>query len=193
MPHTVYFIRHGQTEWNVAGRLQGQTDIPINETGQGQALRNGATLAGLLSSPQDFDFVCSPLSRTRETMEIIRRKLGLEPTGARTDDRLKEIRFGKFEGKTYAEAAADMPEEARLREENKWLNAPPGGESYADLTLRVGDWFSSITCDTVCVSHGGVSRALRGYVLDIPKLELVELDIPQDKVLKIVAGQIEWL
>ncbi len=193
MTFTLYFIRHGQTDWNAAGRLQGQTDIPINEVGRAQAKRNGETLAGLLSAPQEFDFVASPLLRPRETMEIIRKELGLEPEKYATDKRLMEIRFGKFEGMTFYEMSQEMPEEFAHREKDKWLNRPPEGESYADLTARVQEWYSALKRDTICVAHGGVSRSLRGIVLDLPGHEIVELDVPQDKVLKVEAGQIEWL
>ena len=193
MTFTLYFVRHGQTDWNAAGRMQGQTDIPINEIGRAQALRNGETLAGLLPSPQDFDFISSPLARPRETMEIIRSALGLEPYGFPTDERLMEIKFGEFEGMTLEEMSMEMPEEFEHREKDKWLNRPPGGESYADLTARVEQWYSTLERDTICVAHGGVSRALRGIVLNLAPAEIVELDVPQDKVLKVEAGEIAWL
>jgi len=188
MTFTLYFIRHGQTDWNAARRMQGQTDIPINEVGRGQARRNGETLAGLLSAPQDFDFIASPLSRPRETMEIIRDALGLEAKDFPTDKRLMEISFGKFEGMTFDEISKKMPEEFAHRQKDIWLNAPPGGESYADLTERVEQWYLELKRDTICVAHGGVSRSLRGIVLKLPPAEIVELDVPQDKVLKVEAG-----
>ena len=65
----IYMIRHGQTDWNAEGRLQGQQDIPLNEIGRAQATRNGSTLLSSAGSAiADFDFVASPLSRTRETL-----------------------------------------------------------------------------------------------------------------------------
>ncbi len=193
MTFTLYFIRHGQTDWNVAGRMQGQTDIPINEVGRGQARRNGEVLAGLLSAPQECDFIASPLSRPRETMEIIREALGLEPKEYPTDKRLMEIRFGEFEGMTFDEISKKMPEEFARRQKDIWRNAPPGGESYSELTARVEEWYQGLERDTICVAHGGVSRSLRGVVLKLSPAEIVELDVPQDKVLKVEAGQIEWL
>ncbi len=193
MTFTLYFIRHGQTDWNAAGRMQGQTDVPINEVGRTQARRNGDTLAGLLSPPQGFDFIASPLSRPRETMEIIRGALGLEPKDYPTDKRLMEIRFGEFEGMTFDQISEKFPEEFAHRQKDIWLNAPPGGESYSELTARVEEWYLELERDTICVAHGGVSRSLRGIVLKLPPAEIVELDVPQDKVLKVEAGQIEWL
>ena len=140
-----------------------------------------------------FDFVASPLSRTRETMEIIRPELSLKPGGYRLDQRLREISFGDFEGGTWGDAEAERPEETAHRNADPWRNAPPGGESYEMLSRRDADWLQTVEQDTVCVAHGGVSRVLRGLVLDLDPAEIVELDVPQDKVLKIERNTIEWL
>src|SRR6185312_12901881 len=89
---TLYFIRHGETDWNRDQRYQGQRDIPLNATGRGQAARNGKVLAGALGErAAGLDYVASPLERARETMQIVRRELGLPPDAFRTDDRLKEV------------------------------------------------------------------------------------------------------
>ena len=68
----IYFLRHGETDWNAAGRLQGRADIPLNAKGRGQARRNGGMLAELIDKPSAMHFVASPLTRTRETMQIAR-------------------------------------------------------------------------------------------------------------------------
>lgn len=91
---TIYFIRHGQTDWNAEGRFQGQCDIPLNDTGRAQAGRNGRALATAIGAADGFDFVSSPLQRASETMRILRRELGLDPTDFRTDARLVEINVG---------------------------------------------------------------------------------------------------
>ena len=67
---TIYFIRHGETDWNAQARYQGQADVPMNETGRTQARRNGETLRRLLPDIASADFVASPLARARETMRI---------------------------------------------------------------------------------------------------------------------------
>src|SRR5690606_32233692 len=76
---TIYLVRHGQTDWNAEYRLQGQADTDLNETGRAQAGRNGRRLAGLVADPAGFDFVSSPMRRTRETMERLRAAMGLDP------------------------------------------------------------------------------------------------------------------
>ena len=161
-----YFMRHGETDWNVEGRLQGQRDTPLNRVGYGQAVRCGAILRGLLASdgrdPATFDCVASPLVRARKTMELVRAELGLEAAGYRTDARLAELSFGRWEGLTFAEVKRDPADVAALatREHDKWGFRPPGGESYADLLVRVRQWTDTVARDTIVVAHGGVARTL---------------------------------
>src|SRR5437016_4548078 len=100
MPPPLYYIRHGETDWNREGRLQGQREIPINANGRAQARRCGEILHDLLArEPQTtLDFVASPLGRARATMELARVALGLDPQSYRVDERLTEISFGNWEG-----------------------------------------------------------------------------------------------
>src|SRR5882724_1877212 len=125
-PPVLYYIRHGETDWNVAARLQGQRDIPINANGRAQADCCGEILRDLLArEPGAPDFVASPLERTRETMERIRSVLGRDPLAYRTDERLAEVSFGQWEGLTLAGVAARFPDEAAARERDKWGFTPP--------------------------------------------------------------------
>jgi probable phosphoglycerate mutase len=161
---TIYYLRHGQTDWNAAGRFQGSQDIPLNEIGRQQAAHAGGILKGLMAqhghTPGDFGFVSSPLGRARSTMEFVRTQLELPPQDYALDDRLREIGFGHWEGTTLLEQEASHPELFAARLVDKWGIPPPSGESYAEVTLRVRDWVESLTGDTVAVAHGGTARAL---------------------------------
>lgn len=190
---TLYFVRHGETEWNRTRRLQGQIDTPLNDTGREQAARNGRTLATLGLDLGSMPFVASPLSRCTETMEIIRENAGLPRSGYATDDRLKEIHFGHWQGAFWPEVPSLDPEGHAQREKDHFAWRPRGGESYADLTARTAEWLSEIGEDTVCVAHGGVSRALRGHVLGLDTAEVPELPVPQDKILVLKAGGMAWV
>ncbi len=180
--HTIYFVRHGETDWNREGRLQGQQDIPLNTLGRAQARRNGEVLRDVVTDPDRFDFVSSPLGRARQTMEILREAMGLDPSAYHLDDRLRELTFGTWEGITMSELRDRNPEGYAARRADKWRFAPPGGESYEMATGRVRDWMDSLTADTIVTGHGGISRALRGLLFDMPKKDIPSLETPQDKV-----------
>ena len=192
MPY-LYVIRHGQTGWNAEARLQGQRDIPLNDTGRAQARKNGKTLLRLLKQPQDFDFVASPLIRAGETMELIRGELGLAKTGFRDDERLKEVDFGDWEGRTRAWLLAETPELLKKREADGWNFCPPNGESYARMSTRVAAWLNDVQKDTVMVAHGGVLRILQVLVAGAPPRAAPELPAPQDQVMQIIKNRIEWI
>lgn len=190
---TLYFLRHGQTDWNAQARYQGQVDIPLNDFGRSQALRNGQMLRSLLPQPDAIDYVTSPLERTRETMDIVRTALSLPTQGVRTDDRLREMNYGHWEGQLASDLPQTDPDGVAERARDWWHWRPTGGESYEDLTARVNGWLSTIERDTVVSSHGGVSRALRGAVVPVPREEVPRLQVPQDRILILRRGFMEWL
>lgn len=192
---TVYFVRHGETDWNAEARLQGQADTDLNDTGRAQGSANGRLLAGLIADPAAFDFVASPMRRTRETMERLRAAMGLAPSGYRTDPRLVEVNFGDWQGHTFAELEAVDPGCFARRQADKWAFVPPGegAESYAQLAGRVRPWLEGVTGDTVCVTHGGVMRAVFSLAGALEPNEAVMLPIPQDRILRLEGGALDWL
>jgi len=190
---TIVFVRHGQTDWNVEGRLQGQRDVPLNATGRAEAKRNGEVILARLPEAVGFDFVSSPLSRTRETMEILRAAMGLDPKAYAVDPRLLEITFGELEGLTYRDVEARDPGWSRARHADKWNYLPPGGESYSMLSVRIVGWFDSLAAETLVVAHGGVGRVLRAHLLGLDKEASVSEDFPQDRVFLWRDGKPEWL
>jgi broad specificity phosphatase PhoE len=191
---TIYFVRHGETDWNLAQRYQGQRDIPLNATGRAQAARNGRTLALTLGREVGaLDYVSSPLVRARETMEIMRREIGLPPDGYRTDARLREIDYGDWEGELWGELSVKDPQGFAAREADRWGWQPRGGESYRALSERVAGWLGEIERDVVVAAHGGVMRVLCGLCGGLEPAEIFRLDVPQDKVLVIEAGRTHWL
>ncbi|MGB5901661.1 MAG: histidine phosphatase family protein [Xanthobacteraceae bacterium] len=161
---TIYFIRHGETAWNAAGRFQGSKDIPLNDLGRVQATHAGDVLGDLVArnghALDDLAFVASPLMRARVTMELVRTELRLPPEGFALDDRLREIAYGEWEGSTLPEMRASHPDLFAERERDKWHVSPPGGESYVSVTQRMREWYDSLPGNTVAVSHGGTARAL---------------------------------
>lgn len=190
---TLVYLRHGETDWNVEGRLQGQRDVPINAKGRGQAHHNGEIIARKIPEALGYDFVASPLWRSCETMQIARRAMGLDPEAYSTDDRLKELSFGDWEGFTYRDMDRQEPGVIANREANKWTFQPPGGESYEMLLKRVEGWLASLTRPTVAVAHGGVGRVLRVHLLGLDPDATVVEDFPHDRVFLWRDGKGDWL
>jgi probable phosphoglycerate mutase len=183
---TIYYVRHGLTDWNAQQRLQGRHDVPLNAEGCRQARRCGEILLGLLRragcAPPDLDYVSSPLVRARRTMEILRATLGLPEHGFRVDERLAEIAFGAWEGLTYAEVMLRDRDVVARREADKWRFLPPGGESYEQLTSRLRAWLETVDRDTVVSAHGGTARALVAHLELKAAADAVHVPIDQGVV-----------
>lgn len=191
---TIYFIRHGETDWNLEGRLQGQKDIPLNDLGRVQAEEAGRRLRTICPLYEDLAYAASPMRRTRETMEILREAIGLHPEGYRLDERLIEITFGAWEGMTWKEVRRAEPQLAALRERDKWNYAPPGGgESYAMLVDRIRPVLDDLTRDTVVVAHGGVARAFLSVCCGISSRQAASMDIWQGRVLVFEGRNHRWV
>lgn len=195
LAHRLIFLRHGETDWNVEGRLQGQHDIPLNGRGRDQAAATGRTVRDAFG--EDFltrlQFAASPLSRTRETMELSRAAMGLDPSVYALEPRLMELSFGRWEGLVWPEVKALDPWAAKAREKNKWTFCPPGGESYAMLADRLSPWLESLNDDILVVSHGGVARVLLHLVGGLSIASAPMADIHQGRVLVFEAGGAQWL
>ena len=182
----IYYVRHGLTDWNVQHRLQGRHDVPLNALGRAQAVRCGEILHDLFlrdgGKAEDLDYVSSPLIRARTTMEIMRSTLGLESTGYGVDTRLAEISFGEWEGLTYADVLARDKDIAIKRESDKWGFRPPGGESYAQVTARISQWYATLERDTVVAAHGGTARALIAHLALAPAQDATHHSVDQGVV-----------
>jgi broad specificity phosphatase PhoE len=156
---TVFLIRHGETEWNAAGRWQGHADVPLSATGREQAARLARRLAqeGIC-----FDALySSDLSRARETAEALGGALGLRPVSSPA---LREIDLGAWSGKTRAEIAAVFPDQWRMLQRDEDF-ARGGGETFHALQKRAGDWMLRTAekhpGETILtVTHGGWIRAV---------------------------------
>jgi probable phosphoglycerate mutase len=189
---TVYYIRHGETEWNATGRLQGRHDVPLNARGREQAGHCGRVLRDLFAREgrtlTDFDYVSSPLVRASETMELAREALGLRRQGYATDERLAEIAFGDWEGCTLAQLQTRDPQRLAAREHDKFRFLPPNGESYEMVMKRMGQWYDGLTRDTVAAAHGGTARALIAHLGIAHKNAAPLVDIAQGVVYVFAPG-----
>ncbi|VFU09661.1 histidine phosphatase family protein [Methylocella tundrae] len=159
MPTRFCLIRHGETAWNAAGRLQGHVDIPLNDVGRAQAKAAARTLATL-----SFNAIySSDLARALQTATDASPGLGLDIVATPA---LRERCLGAFQGLTHAEAQARYPSDyARFRAREP-DHAPPGGESLHDFSARIEAAFTSAADQrrgetVLVVTHGGVLDVLR--------------------------------
>ncbi|MFQ5623467.1 MAG: histidine phosphatase family protein [Paracoccaceae bacterium] len=161
----IYVLRHGQTEWNVAGRHQGRSDSPLTEVGRAQARRQGAILKSAGVGGRGLPAYCSPQGRAAATADLALAPIAAVPT---LDDRLREVSMGAWEGLTMEEIEARRPELffAGIDPLMRHFEAP-GGESFDATCARCLDFLESLTAPSVIVTHGITSRVLRGLWLGL--------------------------
>ncbi len=184
---TIILIRHGQTLWNAEGRYQGQLNSDLTELGQKQAIENGLKVAKAIKLDKPFTFYSSPLGRAKETSLIICDELNLDRGNIIFDNRVQEVSYGIFEGKTKEFCKVEYEKEFKAREDNKWSYVLEGGESYEMVTKRLYSWLEDIKDSdiVVLVAHAMVSRALRGIYCNYPIEKMLKLEHKNDIVLKL--------
>ena len=164
-----YLVRHGQTDWNRAGKIQGTTDIPLNETGRQQAEQLATVLKERIgySAETRIDAVyASPLARAFQTAEILAKE---EKLPLRRLTGLRERDFGYWEGKSWQQVEAKDPDEFHLWREQPMVGIPSGGESRKSCEARseraIRQILEETAGDAVIVAHGGILVFLMNYLL----------------------------
>ena len=159
-----YLVRHGQTDWNRAGKIQGTTDIPLNETG-----RQLATVlkerSGYPAKTRIDAVYASPLARAFQTAEILAKE---EKLPLRRLTGLRERDFGYWEGKSWQQVEAKYPDEFHLWREQPMVGIPSGGESRKSCEARseraIRQILEETAGDAVIVAHGGILVFLMNYL-----------------------------
>jgi broad specificity phosphatase PhoE len=189
---TLYICRHGETEANVQGRVQGRLmDTPLTDKGREQA-RQIADIARFLGIDLEACLnVASPLGRAKATLEIIRAASGMPTGGYAIDERLTEIDYGNWTGLTHPEARALDPAMYDARHADRWNVPIPGGECYADVATRTEAWAASLSTDTFAVSHGVFTRIFRGLLENLTAQQISDLDEPQGVLFRIRENHVE--
>lgn len=180
-----WLVRHGQTDWNLQGRYQGQADPPLNETGLQQAQVAAERLAGRRYAA----LYSSDLERARVTAEIIGKYLGLTVI---IDPRLREVNQGAWEGLLVTEIQERYPLEWEARQRDRLRFRAPGGESVQDVATRVWAAMDEIAWRhphdaVIVVSHGLALATMLCRGRNIPLVQAQELIPDNAEVL-----HIEW-
>jgi broad specificity phosphatase PhoE len=157
-------VRHGRTAWNADSRFQGHTDVPLDDEGRAQA----TALAALLHDQRIDAAVSSDLSRAAETARIV---LGPREIPLRLDPDWREMRFGDWEGLTWAQICAGNPHMDTTGRTSVKAYTPGGGESFAELCARVGRAAERIAAEVpddgvaLVATHAGPLHALLSVLL----------------------------
>jgi len=182
------FVRHGETDWNAQGLIQGSFETDLNERGLMQAQIVAALLAEQADRFHGFDLWVSPQRRALQTMARI--STALRRDDVTVDARVRELGFGVWEGRPFWELKASpvYPADA----DGRFFWRPEGGESYEDGVVRVGEWHAALTSPTLVVAHGAIGRCLMGNATGLSPPEIVNLSTPQGCYCDLSNGRIEW-
>ncbi len=190
-PSVVWLVRHGESLGNVAdaqaqrsgaGRLEldvRDPDVPLSDTGRAQAEALGRHLASLPEDQRPTAALSSPFTRALTTAQLATAGLGVR---VRTDERLRERDFGAFDGMTGAGIREQFPDEARRRDLlGKFYYRPPGGESWADVALRIRSLLATEALRHDCerllvVAHQAVIMVFRYVLEELTEQELLDVD-----------------
>jgi len=188
----IYLVRHGQTEFNRIGRLQGHVDSPLTPLGMDQAERVGALLKTLIGDPAGWAIEASSLGRTAHTARIIAGVLGAGDIVL--EDRLREVSMGSWDGLTVDEIAAIAPEAVAAAKRSSLFFQSPDGETYDVMRARIRSWLDEALADgrpRIAVSHGVSGRVLRALYAKLDWEEAVLLPASQDAIFRLDEGRIE--
>ncbi|MBO4609546.1 MAG: histidine phosphatase family protein [Lachnospiraceae bacterium] len=186
MPGKLYVIRHGKTDWNEQCKLQGRTDIPLNETGKAQAHEAAAQYGDV-----HFDICyCSPLMRAKETMEIL---LEGRDIPVIFDDRLREMNFGTSEGVYDYFEDESLPVNVFFKHPEEYHTAPPEGESIDDLMARTGAFLEEVALplvkegkDVLIVGHGALDSSIVCHIKNRPLADFWKEGIGNCKLIQLI-------
>jgi broad specificity phosphatase PhoE len=179
----IWLLRHGETEWNRDGRLQGRFDSPLTERGLQQVQAMADLLLRHLGMSPDIRLVASPRARTVATALIVARTLNLDLD---TDHRLVEITMGAWDGMTLDEIARANPGIDRCRPD--WHLGAPDCETLESVRARVASFLDEVDGPTIVVSHGLSGKILRGAYLGLDTGAAMQLYERQDAVFQLADG-----
>ncbi|MFI3170892.1 MAG: histidine phosphatase family protein [Eubacteriales bacterium] len=170
----IYFVRHGETDWNIEKRMQGQVDIPLNEFGCTLAVKTGIGMKDI-----QFDYIyASPLSRAYHTAELIMQENKRTKTyRIQSEERIKEISFGIYEGLCCSKEGWNMPDDnfKNFFQNSHLYVTPEGGESLESVMCRTTNFLNEIFRNEdlkdktiLVVSHGATIRGMINYITNNP-------------------------
>ena len=189
---TLILVRHGESEWNRAGRIQGQVNSPLTDLGIDQAKAIRDHLSGILLN-QELEIYTSPLDRAIQTAEIIAQGIDHPSSKIIIEERLNDFSLGEISGTFGWDKVAEIfPEQAQLRLQDPMRFHPSGGESGAEFEARLRSLLEDLMDEgslKLMVSHGIVNKFIRGILKNISGKEMVQLGESQNTIYRLEEGE----
>ena len=181
----LYIMRHGKTDWNKRHKLQGRTDIPLNDEGMMMAKKAYEEYKNI-----HFDICyCSPLKRARETAQILLEGRSIPII---TDDRLVEMCFGEYEGIENSFSIPNCPINVMFTNPEKYVSSIGGAETFEELFSRTGSFLKEVIDpllkegkDVLIVGHGMMNLSIISQIRNIPIKDFWSVGIEQCKLIKL--------
>ena len=186
----IYLLRHGQTNYNHEGRMQGQLESQLTDLGMAQAQAMADLLKAEITDTAGWRLLASPLKRTRQSAAIVGATLGLE---VEIEPALIEVGCGAWEDRLYADLAKEYPDAFAGRD---WFFQAPEGERFEDVDGRVRPWLAAQAPEPrklIAVAHGVSGSLLRGAYLGLSREETLAQDMPQDAIFRLAEGAVQRL
>jgi broad specificity phosphatase PhoE len=187
----IYLLRHGQTDYNREGRLQGQSESQLTELGMAQVQAMADLLKGLIVGDAGWRILASPLKRTRQSAAIVAQTLGLE---VEIEPLLIEVGCGVWENQLYDDIRKAYP---RDFSSPGWCFRSPDGERFEHVDDRVRAWLRGLPPQgerkVIAVAHGISGSLLRGAYLGLSSQATLIQDTPQDAIFRLSGGRVERL
>lgn len=186
----IYLLRHGQTNYNHEGRMQGQLESQLTDLGMAQAQAMADLLKTQITDTTGWRLLASPLKRTRQSAAIVGATLGLE---VEIEPALIEVGCGAWEDRLYADLAKEHPDAFAGRD---WFFQAPQGERFEDVDGRVRPWLAAQAPEPrklIAVAHGVSGSLLRGAYLGLSREETLAQDMPQDAIFRLAEGAVQRL
>ena len=189
---TLILVRHGESEWNRAGRIQGQVNSPLTDLGINQAKATRDYLSGILLN-QQLEIYTSPLDRALQTAEIIAQGIDYPSRKIIIEERLNDFNLGEISGTFGWDKVAEIfPEQAQLRLQDPMRFHPSGGESGAEFEARLRSLLEDLMDDgtlKLMVSHGIVNKFIRGILKNLSGKEIIDLGESQNSIYRLEQGE----
>ena len=189
---TLILVRHGESEWNRAGRIQGQVNSPLTDLGISQARAISDYLSGIFLN-QELEIYSSPLKRAIQTAEIIAKGIDHLSSEVIIEERLNDFNLGEISG-TYGwdKVAEIFPAQAQLKLQDPMRFHPSGGESGIEFQARLRSLLEDLMDDgtlKLMVSHGIVNKFIRGILKNLSGKEMVKLGESQNTIFRLEQGE----